>query len=194
MEAFARTVSRSYYRKLFIYTLVIVVSGALCLGLGMLVLFPPDLGNEYGAALRTLHVIRQGLAGRVAGLYALAAFFLVSASAFLHLFFSHRIAGPAFRLRKEAEQIGQGNLKATFQLRPGDHLSDVADALKKTASRYGKTVDALEQHARHVASRAEAMSGMLGRVEDVRATEQAVADMARAAKDMEALLAEIKTC
>jgi methyl-accepting chemotaxis protein len=142
----------------------------------------------------TIHRIQQGLAGKVAGLYAMAAFFLIFAIAFLNVFFSHRIAGPAFRLRREAELIGRGNMKATFKLRPGDHLADVADSLKKTASRYGETVNALEQHARLVAAGAEAVSGLLERGKDGTAIEQAIADMSRSVKSIDAILAEIKTC
>ena len=41
--------------------------------------------------------------------------------------FSHRVAGPAYRLMKSFEEVKAGNLDCHIRLRKGDHLTDVAD-------------------------------------------------------------------
>jgi methyl-accepting chemotaxis protein len=47
----------------------------------------------------------------------------------LTLFYSHRIAGPAYRLRKDVDRIAKGELENLFQIRQGDQLSSLAEAL-----------------------------------------------------------------
>ncbi|MFH1854690.1 MAG: hypothetical protein ABH815_05200 [Candidatus Omnitrophota bacterium] len=47
----------------------------------------------------------------------------------LTLFVSHKIAGPLYRLKKELESIGEGNLNPNFKLRNKDQLHDVATTL-----------------------------------------------------------------
>jgi len=43
--------------------------------------------------------------------------------------FSHRIAGPAYRLRQACSRIMGGDISFRVQLRKGDHLTEVADSL-----------------------------------------------------------------
>lgn len=45
------------------------------------------------------------------------------------LLFSHRIAGPLYRLEKSAEAVGRGDLALKIKLRDGDQLQEVARAM-----------------------------------------------------------------
>jgi len=45
------------------------------------------------------------------------------------LFFSHRIAGPLYRLEQTAQAIGNGDLNAEVRLRGGDELQDFARSM-----------------------------------------------------------------
>ena len=45
------------------------------------------------------------------------------------LIFSHRIAGPLYRLEKSAETIGAGNLNLRVRLRSEDQLQDLAQSM-----------------------------------------------------------------
>lgn len=47
--------------------------------------------------------------------------------------YSHKIAGPAYVLKKSIEQMIEGNFDIRPGLREGDELIEVADALKKLA-------------------------------------------------------------
>lgn len=46
--------------------------------------------------------------------------------------FSHRIAGPAYRLCKSLEQIRSGDIDFRVSLRRGDYLTEIADELNAT--------------------------------------------------------------
>jgi methyl-accepting chemotaxis protein len=51
----------------------------------------------------------------------------------LTLFISHQIAGPLFRLRREIEKLGEGNLNVNFNIREGDQLKNLAASLAAMA-------------------------------------------------------------
>lgn len=48
---------------------------------------------------------------------------------------THRLVGPAFRLKQLLTTIGAGNLKVDVRLRKGDELQDVFDALREMVER-----------------------------------------------------------
>lgn len=50
------------------------------------------------------------------------------ASVFLAVLFTHRIAGPVFRLCKILDQIGQGDLTSVVKFRKHDELTELDDA------------------------------------------------------------------
>ena len=58
---------------------------------------------------------------------------------FLVLKFSHKIAGPMYRMQKTLESFRAGDMKIRANLRKGDHLTELATALNGF-------LDWLEQH------------------------------------------------
>lgn len=64
------------------------------------------------------------------GLMTLFVASLVAVVAALRLLrFSHKIAGPLFRLERAARQIGGGDLSGPMRLRAGDELQGLADSM-----------------------------------------------------------------
>ena len=59
--------------------------------------------------------------------------FSAIAVSILSLFASHKIAGPLFRLRREIEKLGAGNLNVNFNIREGDQLKNLAAPLAQMA-------------------------------------------------------------
>jgi methyl-accepting chemotaxis protein len=193
MESIGTSSTRPYYRmKLFFFTFVIVLLGALCAAAGLLTLFPSALGTKYGVAIMTLQNIDRMLVSRAAGLFAIMTGLLAMTITFLHLFYSHRIAGPAFRLGREAERIGRGELTADFQLRKKDNLTDLEDALKRAAHRYRETVLALDRHAVSMKEKAGVLRAAKEGVSDP-ALASVLQEMTLDMKKAEKLLSEIKT-
>ncbi|MBI5839781.1 MAG: hypothetical protein HZB19_06735 [Chloroflexi bacterium] len=52
----------------------------------------------------------------------------LSISVILAVFFTHRIAGPVYRLCRILKEIGQGNLAQTIRFRRGDELKELDEA------------------------------------------------------------------
>ena len=192
MEIAEQSMTRPYYRrKLFFSTFVIVLLAAAFVAAGLLELFSTALGDRYGEAIRVLHHAKQVLVPRAVGLYVVITGLLVLTLSVLHIFYSHRVAGPAFRLGREAEKISGGNLKADFQLRSKDNLSDLADALKQTASRYRDTVIALERHTVSLEAQAAALSEK-GAEANPAALDPVLREMTSTVGSIDKLLSEIR--
>ena len=58
----------------------------------------------------------------------------------LGLLFSHRIAGPVYRIEKTLEEIARGNLSLRIKLREGDELVDLADIINDLTESFSKTI------------------------------------------------------
>ncbi len=58
----------------------------------------------------------------------------------LGLLFSHRIAGPVYRISKTLEEITKGNLGLKIKLREGDELVDLADTINNLTDNFNKTI------------------------------------------------------
>ena len=58
----------------------------------------------------------------------------------LALLFSHRIAGPVYRIEKTLEEIAKGNLGLKIRLREGDELVDLADMINGMTERFNNTI------------------------------------------------------
>ena len=125
-----------YRFHLYLYSFIIIILGAVLAGWGVYRTLPAGLGEGYHTVQATLRVVEQVLFWRVALLYSAIAVLIIAATIALHLFYSHRIAGPAYRIGLEAAKIGNGSLQATIKLREKDNLMDVADSLNDLASRY----------------------------------------------------------
>jgi len=58
----------------------------------------------------------------------------------LGLLFSHKIAGPVYRIEKTLADISKGNLGLRIKLRKGDELVDIADTINNLAESFNKTI------------------------------------------------------
>ena len=78
---------------------------------------------------------------RVTNLALIRNLLLISPLVFiLALLFSHRIAGPVYRIGKTLEDISKGNLGLKIRLREGDELVDLADMINNLTENFNKTI------------------------------------------------------
>ena len=45
----------------------------------------------------------------------------------LGIYFTHKVAGPVYKMKRLLKQVGQGNLRVEARLRKGDELQDFFD-------------------------------------------------------------------
>ncbi|MBI5233415.1 MAG: hypothetical protein HY880_03595 [Deltaproteobacteria bacterium] len=88
-----------------------------------------DMGSAYGEAFTVIYKMREELFPMIfASFFSIAFLILVTASiAGISVVYSHKIAGPIFRLEKHLEAIGQGDFTVTTKFRRHDQLHEFAD-------------------------------------------------------------------
>lgn len=186
--------TRHFYRtRLFVYTLIVVLLGAVFAGVGVFALLPSGLGEGYGAALSTVKGIGDILLQRVAALFVAIAAGIVVVMAVLHLFYSHRIAGPAYRLGREAAKITEGDLGGNIRFRQKDNLTDMADTLNEVAVRYRGRIDAVKNQLSRIEAQSEALSTLIQQGKNGQALETAADEIVDNINTIDRILSETRT-
>ncbi len=74
-------------------------------------------------------------------------------SAVITLFLPIKIAGPLFRIERDLkEKVAKGDLTVRFQLRPGDEVSELANAINECLKNLGRKIKELKRSAKDLES------------------------------------------
>ncbi len=182
----------SYRPLLVLLTLGIVILGALAAGAAFISLLPSDIGRQYGAVLSIVKAIRADLFAKTAAIYAVMVVLIIAAVVLLHLFYSHRIAGPAYRLGKEAATIGRGELKGNIRFRRKDNLTDLADALNQAVAQYRSRIITAKERLALLEAELDSLSGMIQKGEDGPKRERNTEEIVQTVKSIERIFEEIR--
>lgn len=184
---------RNYGLLLYAKTFGIVLVGAAIAGWGVFWSFPAGLGEGYHNALAAVQAIRNVLFWKIATVYAVIGIPCITAIAVLHLFYSHRIAGPVYRIGLEAARIAQGDLSGKITFRPKDSLTDMADMLNDVASQYRGRISAVKEYLAVIDVQSKAMSDLQQQGKDGAALKQALEEITNNVKYIERSLSEMRT-
>lgn len=153
------TTQKNYRILLYCYLFSLVLLGLLFAVLGVFWTLPDNLGEGYHNIQAMLRGIHQVLVLKIMVCYTIATVCILIAAVAVLLVYSHRIAGPAYRIGPEAAKIAQGNLIGNIKLRKHDNLMDIAESLNTIATAYRNRITSLEQNlqtleiqAQHLAS------------------------------------------
>jgi methyl-accepting chemotaxis protein len=187
------TTHHNYRLFLYLNTFVIVLLGAAIAGFGVFWLFPTSLGESFHSVQAIVRELGKVLFWRVAILYTVISLLIVLAMTVLHLLYSHRIAGPAYRLGREAAKIAAGDLTGQIKCRPRDNLTETADSLREMASQYRGRINAVKDGLTSIERQSKTMSGLLQQGKSDAALREAVEDIASTVKKIEQNLSEVRT-
>lgn len=187
------TTQRNYGLFLYAKTLGIVLVGAALAGWLVLWSFPAGLGDGYHNALAAVQAIRKVLFWKIATVYAVIGIPCVPALAVLHLIYSHRIAGPVYRISLEAARIAQGDLSGKIKFRPKDNLADMADMLNNVASQYRGRISAVRDCLAAIDVQSKTLSNLMQQGKDGAALKQAADVITNNVKNIERSLSEMRT-
>ena len=187
------TTQKNYRLLLYVYSLVIVFFGVLFAELGVLWSLPDSLGEGYHNVQAMLRGIQHVLLWRITLLYTITILLVVLATVVLHLLYSHRIAGPAYRIKLEAAKIAQGNLTVNIRFRQQDNLMDMADSMNDVASRYREHISCVQECLSVIEERSLRMNTLIQQGTDESAIKQAAEDIVKNSTAIAGCLAEIRT-
>jgi len=87
---------------------------------------------------------------------------------FLAIFYTHRIAGPAYRLANDIKKLGDGDLTVKTNLRRLDHLKNLAEQLNSASQNLNENIKSLKSQADNLAKSAEGNEKLLSQILSIR--------------------------
>jgi len=192
-RAIGLTTQKNYRLLLYVYSLVIVLLGVSFAVLGMLWSLPDNLGEGYHNVQAMLRGIQQVLSWRITLLYSITTLLIVLAMVVLHLLYSHRIAGPAYRIGMEAAKIAQGNLTGNIRFRQHDNLMDMADSMNNVALRYQEHIKYVQECLSSIEGRSQKINTLIQQGINEGAIKLEAEEISKHNKAIANCLAEIRT-
>ncbi|CAG1065685.1 hypothetical protein BAC1_01272 [uncultured bacterium] len=145
--------------KLCLFTLL----GGAALVLLLFLTLERELGGSYAEAIYTIHDLKiRVLPLMFASSYSILVLALVTAAiAAISVLFSHRIAGPLYRLEKNLDALASGDLTVSTRFRGMDQLSVLADELNGLVRSLNHTARSVSEAAKELEAAESALAALL---------------------------------
>lgn len=151
-------VTRSFSYSLLLKIGGLILSGGLLSGGILLLVVQHPMDGDYSTTLYALQQFKRVLLSRTLLIGLVVGLLITAAVALINLIYSHRIAGPLYRIEREAERVREGDLTVRIQLRQGDAVGPLADELSRLAEKQREQVEELRQRCERWTAEAEALA------------------------------------
>ncbi len=155
-----------------------------------------NVGGSYTEAIYTIYDLKLRILPLIfASSYSMLVLGAVTlAVAAISLIYSHKIAGPIFRLEQSMEKIGSGDLTVSTRFRGSDQLSILAEDLNAMVRSLNHTARGLEEALEEARRHEEALRELLSRGEPhPEELRHAVDVLRRALVDLKKTISNIRT-
>lgn len=149
--------SKDYPFRLFLKLVVVVSLGAVLVGVLLYISSEYFVGGSYIESIQQLSIAKTEIIKKSFMIYAFTGILIIVGLGVITLFYSHRIAGPLFRLGKESRQIAMGDLTVHVKLRQKDAIHPLADSLNEVVEAYKKRIIVLRERVEAVKKAALAL-------------------------------------
>ncbi len=95
------------------------------------------LGTTYAEGLRVLSGARRLILRNSVIIYLITLLLVAGGTVLLSLLYSHKIAGPLYRLGVTARRVTDGDLTVSVKLRDGDAVHPLAESMNLLVESYG---------------------------------------------------------
>lgn len=133
-------IGKHYLRNFLILVLFVLIAGT---GISALVLHlnvHQPLNTHYSAVLSIISEIHDTLIERSLKISAFVSSLMVIGLLILGILYSHRIAGPLYRIKEAAKAVQKGDLGTKVILRRKDVIHSFAASLNAMTGIYGKKI------------------------------------------------------
>jgi methyl-accepting chemotaxis protein len=138
------TIRKTYYRSLAFKCILAILLGAVVNGLLLHVSLSGEPGSSYAEGYAIMASLRTNLFYKSMGIYVATSIFIAIGITVISLLYSHRVAGPIYRLGLFARKIASGDLAGTVKLRQKDEINMMADDLNNLTAEYKKIITRIE--------------------------------------------------
>jgi methyl-accepting chemotaxis protein len=184
-------IPRNFSLRLTVTVIAIIAIGVTVTGILLYISSQVFIGQTYTEGLRNLAQMKEILLQKSIIIYLVTSFFIIGGIVFLTLFYSHRVAGPLYRLGVSARTIAGGNYTLRVKLRDKDVVHPLAESLNFLTERYRKRMVLLAERVAGVREAAEHVAA-LSRKDGNGEFERAIDQLSRASEELKKAMADIK--
>jgi methyl-accepting chemotaxis protein len=145
------TLPKSYLTNVVRVSTALFAGGAILTALGFYLALA-EQGASYAGSFSLLAKLNHGLVNRALLLFSLLMLLSNLALVVIAVIYSHRVAGPLYRLGMDARRIASGDLTVSTHLRKTDVLQPLADDLNELAGYYRQLLVQAEEKTRDCAA------------------------------------------
>lgn len=130
----------SYRRNVVFKSILIFVAGLILTTVVLYLAVQQPIGPTYGEGFRMLSELQDDIVYKASIIYAITVFVTLGGIIFLTLIYSHRVAGPVFRLSAFAKTLVSGDFRSSVHIRQNDVIHPLADMMNKMVGDYRSTL------------------------------------------------------
>ncbi|MBC8413342.1 MAG: hypothetical protein ISR96_11435 [Nitrospira sp.] len=133
---FTKIIETGFFPKLVVAILLIFIAGSALSGVILYNLVDTSLDTHYSAVISILTDARETLVINTIKINAVFAIFIIAGTISIGILYTHRIAGPLYRVKLFARDITAGKLASVVSFRKKDTLHAFGDTLNVMAESY----------------------------------------------------------
>ena len=147
-----KALPRSYLRNIVRISTLLLAGGAICVAVGFYIAFQEQGRATYAGNYRLLAELDQALVTRAIIVFSFTLLVSSVGAVIIAVAYSHRVAGPVYKLGMITQKIGGGDLAGSVRLRADDVLHKLADEFNVLSDRYRGPLIQLEIKTRELSA------------------------------------------
>lgn len=137
-------IPKAYRRDVIFRPVLVFIAGLILTTVILYITVSQPIGPSYGEGFRMLAQLQQDIFSKSAIIYAITVFIIVCGIIFLTLIYSHRVAGPVYRLTLFARTLCSGDFRSNVHIREKDVIHPLADEMNTMVEQYRQTLSSLQ--------------------------------------------------
>ena len=138
-----KVLTDNYLRNFLVLLLLVILVGTAISTATLYFNIHEPLDTHYSAVISIITDIKESLIIRTLKINLSFVVLIAAGVGLLSLLYTHRIAGPLFRIKACAKTIAEGRLDTVIKLRQKDAISSFAEAINRMTGSYSNRAEGL---------------------------------------------------
>ena len=150
-----QVLEKSFRRSVFLTCALIFIIGIIVAGGIFYLVTRLPLGPSYGEAFNMLSRFREEILFKSVVIYACTVFAVLVGIVAMTLLYSHRVAGPVFRLSQFLKKVREGEIGTPVSIRQKDVIHPLAHEVNAMVDWYRQKITIIKQELETIEKQAE---------------------------------------
>ena len=170
-------ITKGYLARLILSALCIFVIGTALSAVFIYLDINRPLDLHYSAVLATVTEIKETLIIRTLKINAIFYSMISAGLVLLGIIYTHRIAGPLYRIKMYAKSVSEGRLDINLKFRKKDAVHLFAEALNLMTQGYHDRLKTLDSEIRQLKAAAKELQTLIENDKDTAAVQQRITEL-----------------